>query len=99
YNLIDTTSAYVSAKTQVFHGDKLVKEVDIENPAKEQVISGLDYYTPYTVKTHLTYNLGENNEENTETSTQDFQLEYKKIEIKDIDSVELYGKENDRYRR
>ena len=99
YNLTDTTSAYVSAKAQVFQGDKLVKEVDIENPAKEQVISGLDYYTPYTVKTHLTYNLGENNEENTETSTQDFQLEYKKIEIKDIDSVELYGKENDRYRR
>ena len=99
YNLTDTTSAYVSAKAQVFQGDKLVKEVDIENPAKEQVISGLDYYTPYTVKTHLTYNLGENNEENTETSTRDFQLEYKKIEIKDIDSVELYGKENDRYRR
>ena len=99
YNLTDTTSAYVSAKAQVFQGDKLVKEVDIENPAKEQVISGLDYYTRYTVKTHLTYNLGEKNEENTETSTRDFQLEYKKIEIKDIDSVELYGKENDRYRR
>ena len=33
YNLTDTTSAYVSAKAQVFHGDELVKEVDIENPA------------------------------------------------------------------
>ena len=99
YNLTDTTSAYVSAKAQVFHGDELVKEVDIENPAKEQVISGLDYYTPYTLKTRLTYNLGENDEQSTETSTQNFQLDYKKIEIKDIDSVELYGKENDRYRR
>ena len=99
YNLTDTTSAYVSAKAQVFHGDKLVKEVDIENPAKEQVIPGLDYYTPYTLKTRLTYNLGENDEQSTETSTQAFQLDYKKIEIKDIDSVELYGKENDRYRR
>ena len=99
YNLTDTTSAYISAKAQVFHGDKLVKEVDIENPAKEQVISGLDYYTPYTLKTHLTYNLGENDEQSIETSTQAFQLDYKKIEIKDIDSVELYGKENDRYRR
>ncbi len=56
--------------------------MDIENPAKEQVISGLDYYTPYTVKTHLTYNLGENNEENTGTSTSRFPPEYKKIEIK-----------------
>ena len=99
YNLTDTTSAYVSAKAQVFHGDELVKEVDIENPAKEQVISGLDYYTPYTLKTRLTYNLGESDEQSTETSTQTFQLDYKKIEIKDIDSVELYGKENDRYRR
>ena len=99
YNLTDSTSAYISAKAQVFHGDKLAKEVDIENPAKEQVISGLDYYTPYTLKTRLTYNLGENDEQSTETSTQAFQLDYKKIEIKDIDSVELYGKENDRYRR
>ena len=99
YNLTDSTSAYISAKAQVFHGEKLVKEVDIENPAKEQVISGLDYYTPYTLKTRLTYNLGENDEQSTETSTQAFQLDYKKIEIKDIDSVELYGKENDRYRR
>ena len=99
YNLTDTTSAYVSAKAQIFQGDQLIKEVDIENPAKEQVISGLDYYTPYTLKTRLTYNLGENDEQSTETSTQAFQLDYKKIEIKDIDSVELYGKENDRYRR
>ena len=73
--------------------------MDIENLAKAQVISGLDYYTPYTLKTRLTYNLGENDEQSTETSTQAFQLDYKKIEIKDIDSVELYGKENDRYRR
>ena len=99
YNLTDTTSAYISAKAQVFHGDELVKEVDIENPAKEQVISGLDYYTPYTLKTRLTYNLGENDKQSTEVSTKNFQLDYKKIEIKDIDSVELYGKENDRYRR
>ena len=99
YNLTDTTSAYVSAKAQIFQGDQLIKEMDIENPAKAQVISGLDYYTPYTLKTRLTYNLGENDEQSTETSTQAFQLDYKKIEIKDIDSVELYGKENDRYRR
>ena len=99
YNLIDTTWSYVSAKAQIFHGDQLVKEVDIENPAKEQVITGLDYYTPYTIKTRLTYNLGENDEQSTEVSTKNFELDYKKIEIKDIDSVELYGKENGRYRR
>ena len=100
YNLTDTTSAYVSAKAQIFHENRLVKEVDIENLAKEQVITGLDHYTPYTIKTLLTYNLGENNKQSTEISTRDFELEYKKIEIKDVDAVELYGKEDDgRYRR
>ena len=100
YNLTDPTSVYVSAKAQIFHENRLVKEVDIENLAKEQVITGLDYYTPYTIKTLLTYNLGENNKQSTEISTRDFELEYKKIEIKDVDAVELYGKEDDgRYRR
>ena len=100
YNLTDSTSAYVSAKAQIFHENRLVKEVDIENLAKEQIITGLDHYTPYTIKTLLTYNLGENNKQSTEISTRDFELEYKKIEIKDVDAVELYGKEDDgRYRR
>ena len=99
YNLTDPTWAYVSAKAQIFDGDKLVKEVDIENTDKEQVIKGLDYYTPYTLKTKLTYNLGNFDEYSTETSTKNFDLDYKKLEIKDIDSVELYGKENGRYRR
>ena len=99
YNLTDPTWAYVSAKAQIFDGDKLVKEIDIENTNKEQVIKGLDYYTPYTLKTKLTYNLGDFDEYSTETSTKNFNLDYKKLEIKDIDSVELYGKENGRYRR
>ena len=99
YNLTDSTSAYVSAKAQIFHENRLVKEVDIENLAKKQVITGLDHYTPYTIKTLLTYNLGENNKQSTEISTKDFELEYKKIEIKDVDAVELYGKEDGRYRR
>ena len=99
YNLTDPTWAYVSAKAQIFDGDKLVKEVDIENTNKSQVIKGLDYYTPYTLKTKLTYNLGDFDEYSTETSTKNFDLDYKKLEIKDIDSVELYGKENGRYRR
>ena len=99
YNLTDPTWAYVSAKAQIFDGDKLVREVDIENTNKEQVIKGLDYYTPYTLKTKLTYNLGDFDEYSTETSIKNFNLDYKKLEIKDIDSVELYGKENGRYRR
>ena len=51
------------------------------------------------LKTYLTYNLGQSDQENTEVSTKDFQLDYKKIEIKDVDEVGLYGKEDGHYRR
>ncbi|MDU6352382.1 MAG: ZmpA/ZmpB/ZmpC family metallo-endopeptidase-related protein, partial [Streptococcus mitis] len=47
----------------------------------------------------LTYNLGQSDQESTEVSTKDFQLDYKKIEIKDVDEVGLYGKEDGHYRR
>ena len=66
--------------------------MDIENPAKEQGDIRFRLLHLTHQKTRLTYNLGENDEQSTETSTQAFQLDYKKIEIKDIDSVELYGK-------
>ena len=73
--------------------------MDLKDLSVQQTIDGLDYYTPYTIKTYLTYNLGQSDQESTEVSTKDFQLDYKKIEIKDVDEVGLYGKEDDRYRR
>ena len=99
YHLDDPTSAFVKAKAQIYQNGTLVKEVDLKNPSDQQTIEGLDYYTSYTIKTYLTYNLGQSDQENTEVSTKDFQLDYKKIEIKDVDEVGLYGKEDGHYRR
>ncbi|QQQ35411.1 ZmpA/ZmpB/ZmpC family metallo-endopeptidase [Streptococcus mitis] len=99
YHLDDPTSAFVKAKAQIFQNGTLIKEVDLKDLSVQQTIDGLDYYTPYTIKTYLTYNLGQSDQENTEVSTKDFQLDYKKIEIKDVDEVGLYGKEDGHYRR
>ena len=99
YRLDDPTSAFVEAKAQIFQNGTLIKEVDLKDLSVQQTIDGLDYYTPYTIKTYLTYNLGQSDQENTEVSTKDFQLDYKKIEIKDVDEVGLYGKEDGHYRR
>ena len=99
YRLDGPTSAFVKAKAQIFQNGTLIKEVDLKDLSVQQTIDGLDYYTPYTIKTYLTYNLGQSDQENTEVSTKDFQLDYKKIEIKDVDEVGLYGKEDGHYRR
>ena len=82
YHLDDQTSAFVKAKAQIFQNGTLIKEVDLKDLSVQQTIDGLDYYTPYTIKTYLTYNLGQSDQENTEVSTKDFQLDYKKIESK-----------------
>ena len=99
YHLDDQTSAFVKAKAQIYQNGTLVKEVNLKDPSAQQTIDGLDYYTLYNLKTYLTYNLGQSDQESTEVSTKDFQLDYKKIEIKDVDEVGLYGKEDGHYRR
>ncbi len=99
YHLDDPTSAFVKAKAQIYQNGTLVKEVNLKDPSAQQTIDGLDYYTSYNLKTYLTYNLGQSDQESTEVSTKDFQLDYKKIEIKDVDEVGLYGKEDGHYRR
>lgn len=99
YHLDDPTSALVKAKAQIYQNGTLVKEVNLKDPSAQQTIDGLDYYTSYNLKTYLTYNLGQSDQESTEVSTKDFQLDYKKIEIKDVDEVGLYGKADGHYRR
>ena len=99
YHIDDPTSAFVKAKAQIYQNGTLVKEVNLKDPSAQQTIDGLDYYTSYNLKTYLTYNLGQSDQESTEVSTKDFQLDYKKIEIKDVDEVGLYGKEDGHYRR
>ena len=98
YHLTDATASYQSAKAQLYKGETLIKEVDLVDLAQKLTFDDLDYYTPYTLKTVMKYDLGQGEQ----TSIEDqrpVQLDYKKVEIKDIDRIELYGKDGSHYRR
>ena len=99
YHLDDQTSAFVKAKAQVFQNGTLIKEVDLKDLSVQQTIDGLDYYTPYTIKTYLTYNLGQSDQESTEVSTKDFQLDIRKLKSKMWMKWGSIGKEDGHYRR
>ncbi|MDG3132676.1 G5 domain-containing protein [Streptococcus suis] len=99
FSLADPTRTYVSAVAQLYQGNHLIREVPITNLAIGLDLTGLDYYVDYTLKTVVTYDLGNGQENQEQTSIKDFRLDYKKIEIKDIDRLELYGLENGNYRR
>ncbi|MDY7601090.1 ZmpA/ZmpB/ZmpC family metallo-endopeptidase [Streptococcus suis] len=99
FELSDRTQSYISAVAQLYQGDQLVREIPIADVTVPLTLTGLDYYTDYTLKTIVTYNVGKGPETKLQESTQDFRLDYKKIEIKDIDQVELYGLDNGHYRR
>ena len=98
YHLTDATASYQSAKVQLYKGETLIKEVDLVDLTQKLTLDDLDYYTPYTLKTVMKYDLGQGEQ----TSIEDqrpVQLDYKKVEIKDIDRIELYGKDGSHYRR
>ncbi len=98
YHLTDATASYQSAKVQLYKGETLIKEVDLVDLTQKLTLGDLDYYTPYTLKTVMKYDLGQGEQ----TSIEDqrpVQLDYKKVEIKDIDRIELYGKDGSHYRR
>ena len=83
----------------MYQGDQLVRTLPITNFAGSLKIGDLDYYTGYTLKTKLTYELDNGSFTEFETDSRNFELEYKKIAFRDIDSVEFYHKENDQYKR
>ena len=99
YRLEDPTNSYKMATAQVFKGDQIVKEVPIANPNGTLTIDGLDYYTDYVLKTNLDYTLNDGDHSGLEASVKDFDLPYKKIEFKDVDTVELFHKDGTSYRR
>ena len=59
----------------------------------------LEYFKPYTVKTDMVYELTNQPETERLSETRVAELELKKIELKDVDSVALYKVENGEYRR
>ena len=99
YRLEDQTQSFRSATAELYQGDQLIRTLPITNFAGSLKIGGLDYYTGYTLKTKLTYELDNGSFTDFETDSRNFELEYKKIAFRDIDSVEFYHKENDQYKR
>ena len=99
YRLEDQTQSFRSATAELYQGDQLVRTLPITNFAGSLKIGDLDYYTGYTLKTKLTYELDNGSFADLETDSRNFELEYKKIAFRDIDSVEFYRKENDQFKR
>ena len=99
YSLKDQTKSFRSATAELYQGDKLVRTLPITNFDDSLKIGELDYYTAYTLKTKLTYELDNGSVTEFETDSREFELEYKKISFRDVDSVEFYSKDNDQYKR
>ena len=99
YRLEDQTQSFRSATAELYQGDQLVRTLPITNFAGSLKIGDLDYYTGYTLKTKLTYELDNGSFTDFETDSRNFELEYKKIAFRDIDSAEFYSKENDQFKR
>ena len=99
YRLEDQTQSFRSATAELYQGDQLVRTLPITNFAGSLKIGDLDYYTGYTLKTKLTYELDNGSFTGLETDSRNFELEYKKIAFRDIDSAEFYSKENDQFKR
>ncbi|MBF0781121.1 MULTISPECIES: ZmpA/ZmpB/ZmpC family metallo-endopeptidase, partial [unclassified Granulicatella] len=99
YTLNDRDSAYVSATAKLYKGTELIREVPITDPTQVLTLTDLNYFTDYTLKTELIYNIGDGNQQEMQIDTEDFRLEYKKVEFKDINTVELYEKDGTAYRQ
>ena len=99
YSLEDKTKSLRSATAELYKGDQLVRSLPIANVAGSLKIDDLDYYTGYTLKTKLTYELDAGSLTDLEKDSRNFELQYKKISFRDIDSAEFYRKEKDQFKR
>ncbi|KXT68627.1 IgA1 protease [Streptococcus cristatus] len=99
YSLKDKTKSLRSATAELYKGDQLVRSLPIDNVAGSLKIDNLDYYTGYTLKTKLTYELDAGSLTDLEKDSRNFELQYKKISFRDIDSAEFYRKEKDQFKR
>lgn len=100
YQLTDTNKAYVSAKAKLYklgptNEEIFVRDIDIPTLTTEEkdekfLIDGLDWEVDYRIKTELTYNNSREELTSIESSTQDFILHFKKIELKYIQSIRLF---------
>ncbi|MCQ9222994.1 ZmpA/ZmpB/ZmpC family metallo-endopeptidase [Streptococcus suis] len=102
YKLTDETSIFLRAVALLYDNTgALVQEQAITNPNGQLTLENLDFYTDYTVKTKIFYTMAEQEQSSEQEaileSMRQFDLVYKKIEIKDIDAVTVYRRKNGSY--
>lgn len=90
----DSDNLVTELKTQIFDGNKLVKEVVFDKSNTNVTMDNLEYDIEYTVKSVMNYKYGSQNLSETITHPEKLTLELKKIEIKQIDNIELWSFEN-----
>ncbi|HFI0452805.1 TPA: ZmpA/ZmpB/ZmpC family metallo-endopeptidase [Streptococcus suis] len=102
YKLTDETANFHRAVALLYDNTgALVKEEVITDPNGQLTLENLDFYTDYTVKTKISYTMAEQEQSSEQEaileSMRQFDLVYKKIEIKDIDAVTVYRRKDGKY--
>ncbi|HFI0700911.1 TPA: ZmpA/ZmpB/ZmpC family metallo-endopeptidase [Streptococcus suis] len=102
YKLTDETANFHRAVALLYDNTgALVKEEAITDPNGQLTLENLDFYTDYTVKTKISYTMAEQEQSSEQEaileSMRQFDLVYKKIEIKDIDAVTVYRRKDGKY--
>ncbi|HFU4558808.1 TPA: ZmpA/ZmpB/ZmpC family metallo-endopeptidase [Streptococcus suis] len=97
YKLDNPTDNYLRAIALLYKGDQLVEEKEITDVNGNMEFTNLDFYTDYTLKTKVFYTLDSVEHNAIQESLREFDLVYKKIEVKDIDAVTVYRRKNGEY--
>ncbi|MGQ7553773.1 G5 domain-containing protein [Streptococcus suis] len=97
YKLDNPTDNYLRAIALLYKGDQLVEEKEIIDANGNMEFTNLDFYTDYTLKTKVFYTLDSVEHNAIQESLREFDLVYKKIEVKDIDAVTVYRRKDGKY--
>ncbi|HFR3503627.1 TPA: ZmpA/ZmpB/ZmpC family metallo-endopeptidase [Streptococcus suis] len=97
YKLDNPTDNYLRAIALLYKGDQLVEEKEITDANGNMEFTNLDFYTDYTLKTKVFYTLDSVEHNAIQESLREFNLFYKKIEVKDIDAVTVYRRKDGKY--
>lgn len=95
----DPSRAITSGNILIYHQDELIRTVPITSFSSPFDIPNLDYYTDYVLKPEITYDLGTGAVTELQDGQHPVRLEYKKIEFKDIDAIELFKVANQQTER
>ncbi|MBY4955525.1 ZmpA/ZmpB/ZmpC family metallo-endopeptidase [Streptococcus suis] len=97
YKLDNPTDNYLRTIALLYKGDQLVEEKEIADANGNMEFTNLDFYTDYTLKTKVFYTLDSVEHNAIQESLREFNLFYKKIEVKDIDAVTVYRRKDGKY--